>query len=64
MVPRKTSRVKRVRDGGDRMLLDEKRLKAIRGRIAGGYYDRREVSRSIVERLASQLLENCEEPEP
>jgi anti-sigma28 factor (negative regulator of flagellin synthesis) len=64
MVPSKISRVKRVRDGGDRMLLDEKRLKAIRRRIADGYYNRKEVSRSIVERLASQLLEDCEEPEP
>jgi len=64
MVPSKTSRVKRLRDGGDRRLLDEKRLKAIRRRIADGYYNRKEVSRSIVERLASQLLENCEEREP
>ena len=64
MVPSKTSRVKRLRDGGDRMLLDEKRLKAIRRRIADGYYNRKEVSRSIVERLASQLLKDCEESEP
>ena len=64
MVPSKTSRVKRLRDGGDRMLLDEKRLKAIRRRIADGYYNRKEVSRSIVERLAGQLLKDCEESEP
>jgi anti-sigma28 factor (negative regulator of flagellin synthesis) len=64
MVTRKTSRVKRLRDGGERMLLDEKRLSAIRRRIADGYYDRKDVGRRIVERLASQLLDESEETEP
>jgi hypothetical protein len=64
MVPRKISRVKRLRDGGDGMLLDEKRLRAIRRRIADGYYNRKEVRRSIVERLAGQLLDESDETEP
>ena len=56
-----TSRVKRLRNGGDGMLLDERRLRAIRRRIADGYYNRREVRRSIVERLASRLIDDSDE---
>ena len=64
MVPSRTSKVKRLREGGDGMLLDEKRLKSIRRKIADGYYDRKEVSRSIVERLADQLSVENGDTEP
>jgi hypothetical protein len=64
MAASKTCRVKRLRDGGDRVLLDEKRLRAIRKRIAGGYYNSKEVRRSIVERLASSLLDDSGDTEP
>ncbi len=61
MIPSNTSRVKRLRGSGDRVLLDEKRLKDIRRRIADGYYDRNDVCRSIVERLVDRLSSEDEE---
>ncbi|MCX5800964.1 MAG: hypothetical protein NTX17_06215 [Candidatus Eisenbacteria bacterium] len=64
MIPSHTSRVKRLRDGGDGMMLDEKRLRAIRRRIADGYYNRKEVRLSIVERLVNDLSDDGEEIEP
>jgi len=64
MVPSQTSKVKRLRESGDGMLLDKKRLKSIRRKIADGYYDREEVSQSIVERLADQLSVENSDTEP
>lgn len=64
MIPSHKSRVKRLRDGGDRVQLDEKRLRAIRKRIADGYYNRKEVRRSIVERLVDSLADESDETQP
>ena len=41
-------------------LLDEKRLEAIRKKIADGFYNRNDVQRSIVDRLAHSLVNECE----
>lgn len=64
MVPSQTSKVKRLPEGGDGMLLDEKRLKSIRRKIADGYYNKEEVRQSIVERLADQLSVENGDAEP
>lgn len=63
MIPNKTTGVKRLQSGGERVPLDEKRLEAIRRRIADGYYDRKEVCRSIVERLVNHLTDADDEGE-
>jgi hypothetical protein len=62
MVSTKASKGKRLRRCRSRALLDEKRLKSIRKRIAEGYYNRREVRRAIAERISDRVLENCEGP--
>ncbi len=40
--------------------LDKKRLEAIRKKIADGFYNRNDVQRSIVDRLAHSLAQDCE----
>ena len=40
-------------------MLDEERLEAIRKKIANGFYNRNDVQRSIVDRLAHRLAEEC-----
>ncbi|MFH0778231.1 MAG: hypothetical protein V2A71_06320 [Candidatus Eisenbacteria bacterium] len=46
---------------GNGILLDEKRLRAIKQRITDGYYNRSEVRRDIARRLVDRLLEEDED---
>jgi len=63
MSRRQASGLKRLTDSNGKALLDEKRLEAIRKRIAGGFYNRNDVQRSIVDRLAHRLAEEREADE-
>ncbi len=59
MVSKKASSGKRLRRR-NRVLLDEKRLRSIKKRIAEGYYNRNEVRRAIAERISDRVLESDE----
>jgi anti-sigma28 factor (negative regulator of flagellin synthesis) len=52
--------LKRFSASSGKDLLDEKRLEAIRKKIADGFYDRNDVQRSIVDRLAHSLAQERE----
>ncbi|KPJ59984.1 MAG: hypothetical protein AMJ46_08555 [Latescibacteria bacterium DG_63] len=60
MVSTRASKGKRLRRGRNRALLDEKRLRSIKKRIAEGYYNSKEVRRTIAERISDRVLENNE----
>ncbi len=60
MCSRQALDLKRFSASGGQDLLDEKRLEAIRKKIAVGVYNRNDVQRSIVERLAHSLAEECD----
>jgi hypothetical protein len=60
MVSKKASNGKRLRRRRNRVLLDEKRLRSIKKRIAEGYYNRNEVRRTIAERISDRVLESNE----
>ncbi len=59
MCSRQALDLKRFAASGGKDLLDEERLEAIRKKIANGFYNRNDVQRSIVDRLARRLAEEC-----
>ncbi len=56
----RTESSRRPRNSKGQALLDERRLKDIRRKIAEGFYNRNEVRRSIADRLASRLADEAE----
>lgn len=52
--------LKRFSSSSGKDLLDEKRLEAIRKKIAAGFYNRNDVQCSIVDKLAHSLAQECD----
>ncbi|UCF78547.1 MAG: hypothetical protein JSW03_10795 [Candidatus Eiseniibacteriota bacterium] len=66
MVSTKATGGKRLRRRRNMTLLDEKRLRTIKKRIAQGYYNRKEVRMTIAERVSERVIQRSEgdEAEP